>query len=423
MTRHGTTTTTSAAPRSTLQLLLDRDFGGLFWGKLLSIVGVWAFSVATAIAVFDATGSTLAVGLVAGAQFVPQLVLAPASGTWADRGDPRRQIILGRLLCLIGAGGLAGWVQVVQPTGWSLATAVLIGSLTVGFGFSVGGPAMQSVVPRLVTREELPRAMGLNTAPMTVARVGGPVVGAALVTASGPAAGIAVGALGQVAFLVLLVLVRIPPNERREENTDYSVRAAWRYVRSDRGLLLLLVAIVAVTFGAEPSITLAPALAADLGAGSTMVGALTATFGAGSALGLLVVTWLSQPDRTIALVLSGLGALTLGMGTAAALSWTAAALTGFAIAGAGFIIGVTSISTAVLLRIPEHLRGRVMAFWMICFVGFRPVASTLVGTISDAASVRWAVVATVLVTASAMVAVVRRRSLVNEEPAPAIGAA
>lgn len=405
--------TAAPAPRGTLRLLLDRDFGGLFWGKIIGIIGVWAFSVAAAIAVFDATASTLAVGVVAGAQFVPQLILAPLSGTWADRGDPVRQIVLGRVVCIVGAGGLAAWVWFLDPTGWSLAIAVLIGSLTVGFGFAIGGPAMQSVTPRLVTRDELPRAMGLNTAPMTVARVVGPVVGASTVAAVGPAAGIAIAALGQVAFLLLLIVVRIPANEPRKAGTDYSVRAAWRHVRSDPGLLLLLLAVIAVTFGAEPSITLAPALAADLGAGPEMVGALTSTFGIGSAVGLLLVTWLSTPERTIALLLTGLGCLTVGMGTVTALPWAAGALGGFAVAGAGFIIAVTSVSTAVLLRVPEHLRGRVMAFWMICFVGFRPVASAVVGTVADAASVRWAILAMVLVTAVAMVAIVRRRRLVS----------
>lgn len=408
-----TASAVESRPRSTLQLLLDRDFGGLFWGKIVSIVGVWAFSVATAIAVFDATGSTLAVGLVAGAQFVPQLVLAPLSGTWADRGNPLKQIALGRVLCFVGAGGLAAWVHLVQPTGWSLATAVLIGSLTVGFGFSVGGPAMQSVTPRLVSREELPRAMGLNTAPMTVARVAGPVVGASLVATLGPAAGIAVAAVGQLVFLVLLIFVQIPANAPRKAGTDYSVRAAWQHVRADPGLLLLLLAVTAITFGAEPSITLAPALAADLGSGAQMVGALTATFGVGSGIGLLLVTWLSRPERTVVMLLTGLGCLTLGMGATAALPWVPGALAGFAIAGAGFTIGVTSVSTAVLLRVPDHLRGRVMAFWMICFVGFRPVASTLAGTVADAASVRWAILAIVLVTGSAMVGITRRRALVS----------
>ena len=401
------------APRSTFQLLLDRDFGGLFWGKLIGVVGIWAFTVATAIAVFDATGSTMAVGAVAAAQFVPQLVLAPLSGTWADRGNPRRQIVAGRLFCLTGAGGLAVWVWLAEPQGWTLAWVVLAGSLTVGLGFVVGGPAMQSVVPRLVDRDELPRAMGLNTAPMTVARVAGPVVGAALVTTTGPIAGFASCALGQVVFLVILAFVRIPDNAPADRDTDYSVRAAWRHVRADPGLLLLLLAVTAVTFGAEPSVTLAPALAEDLGAGPALVGVLTATFGIGSAIGLVLMGRLGRPERTMALVIAGLACLTMGMGGTAASPWIPGALAGFAVAGAGFTIGVTSVSTAVLLRVPAHLRGRVMAFWMVCFVGFRPIASAVVGTVADTLSARWAIVSMVLVTAVALVAVARRRSLVS----------
>lgn len=398
---------TDRPPRGSLALLFDRDFGGLFWGKLIAVVGVWAYAVAAAIVVFDATGSTLAVGMVAAAQFVPQLVLAPVSGARADRGSARRQLVAGRVLCLVGAGGLAVWMQLVRPDGWELAVAVFIGSLTVGLGFVVGGPAMQSVVPRLVTREELPRAMGLNVAPMAVARIAGPVLGATFVAATGPAASFAFAALGQMIFLVALAFVRIPEVEPAAQGTDYSVRAAWRHVRSDRVLLVLLLAVAAVTFGAEPSITLAPALADEFGGGAALVGALTATFGAGSAVGILLVTWLGRGDRTTIAVVGGLACLTAGMVVAAVSPWVAGALIGFGVAGAGFPMTVTSVSTAVLLRVPIPMRGRVMAFWMMCFVGFRPIAALVAGFLADAVSVHLAIAAMAAVTLAALVMCVR----------------
>jgi MFS family permease len=391
-----------ATTRGTWQLLADRDFGGLFWGKVIGIVGVWAYAVSAAIAVFDATGSALAVGLVGAAQFVPQVLFAPLSGTWADRGDPRRQLLLGRVLCLVGAGALALWTHLVAPTGWTLAIGVLLGSLTVGMGFVVGGPAMQSVVPRLVSRSELPAAMALNSAPMTAGRVAGPVVGAALAAVTGPAAGFGVAALGQLIFLVLLLtVIRIPPIDRPAAGTDYTVRAAWRFVRSDGALLLLLIAVVAVMVGAEPSITLAPALADSLGAGTWLVGALTASFGVGSGVGLVLVGPLRRHGRANRPVTAGLVCLAAGMAVAAASPWAAGALAGFALAGTGFTLAVTSLSTAVLLRIPAHLRGRVMAFWMVAFVGSRPLASLMVGSISDAASPQLALASAVVVTSAA----------------------
>lgn len=412
------TGTQAAAPRSTLQLLRDRDFGGIFWGKLIGVVGVWAYAVAAAIAVYDATGSALAVGLVGAAQFVPQIVFAPLSGTWADRGNPARQLVAGRILCTVGAGGLALWTQLVSPGGWTLTTGVLIGSLTVGMGFVVGGPAMQSVVPRLVTRDELPTAMALNVAPMTVARVLGPVLGAGFVAATGPAAGFAFAALGQVIFLVLLlVVVRIPEIPRPTGDADFSVRSAWRFVRSDGALLLLLLAVAAVTFGAEPSITLAPALAETFGSGAWLVGALTASFGGGSAVGLAIVGPLGRHGHANRPVTAGLGCLTVGMAIAAASPWVAGALAGFAVAGAGFTLAVTAISTAVLMRVPDHLRGRVMAFWMVCFVGFRPVASLTAGLVSDAVSPQLALVVMLAVTGVATAACAWRRPADQPQPA------
>ena len=87
-------------PRGTVGLVLDRQFGVIFWGKLLSGIGVWIHAIVAAIVVFAATGSALWVGLVSVAQFIPQLFLSPLSGKWADRGNLAFQLVLGRLLCL-----------------------------------------------------------------------------------------------------------------------------------------------------------------------------------------------------------------------------------------------------------------------------------------------------------------------------------
>ena len=80
------------------------------------------------------------------------------------------------------------------------------------------------------------------------------------------------------------------------------------------------------------------------------------------------------------------------------------ALTGMAIAGAGYLFGVTSLTTAMHIRIPEEIRGRIMALWGVAFLGSRPVAALLDGILADLASAEFAtLVAAAIVAVGAIV--------------------
>ena len=117
-------------PRSALGLMFDPVFGALFWGKMFAVVAVWTHGIVAAIVMYDATHSALMVGMVGVVQFGPQLILSPISGKWADTGNPARQILLGRVLCVAGSGFAAVWLFADPDLkGMAIAIPVLIGSL------------------------------------------------------------------------------------------------------------------------------------------------------------------------------------------------------------------------------------------------------------------------------------------------------
>lgn len=107
-------TAAATRPRGALGLMFDRVFGTLFWGKVLSVVGVWTHGIVAAIVMYDATGSALMVGLVGVVQFAPQLILSPITGKWADLGNPGRQILLGRVFCVAGSASIAVWFAITR---------------------------------------------------------------------------------------------------------------------------------------------------------------------------------------------------------------------------------------------------------------------------------------------------------------------
>ena len=376
-------------PRGALGLMFDPVFGALFWGKMFAVVAVWTHGIVAAIVMYNATGSALMVGLVGVVQFGPQLILTPTSGKWADGGNPARQILFGRVLCVAGSGLSAVWLFGDQGLdGMSAAAPVLIGSLLVGLGFVVGGPAMQSIIPNLIRDGELSTAMALNSMPMTIGRIVGPASGAYLAAHLGPEAGFAVSAGLHLVFAIFLIAVRFPAPPERRAGTDYRVRTAVRYVWRDRPLLLALLAVATVGIASDPSITLTPSLADQLGGGTRLVGTLSATFGIGAAVGMTTLALMRGRLASPWVSSIGLVGLTAGSGVLAFGSVPAVAIAGFALAGLGFGWAMTGLATVVQERAPEALRGRIMALWLVGFVGSRPVAAALLGGTADAVSVQ-----------------------------------
>ena len=79
------------------------------------------------------------------------------------------------------------------------------------------------------------------------------------------------------------------------------------------------------------------------------------------------------------------------------------AVAGFGLAGLGFGWAMTGLSTVVQERAPEELRGRIMALWLVGFVGSRPIAAVLLGGLADTAGVQAAFAVAAALTAAVAV--------------------
>nr|WP_297422254.1 MFS transporter [uncultured Actinotalea sp.] len=373
-------------PRGWLRLLLDPLFGAFFLGRALSSTGIWIHNITSAVLVFEITRSAFMVGLVSVAQFIPQVLLAAFTGSQADRGNRQRQVVAGRLVVVAGSGALAVWVGVLGVDAPGTQWAVVASALVVGLGFVTGGPAMHAMVPALVRPQELASAVTLNMLPVTLSRAVGPAIGAAIALLAGPAVAFAVAAAGNLAFVVLLRRLTVP-QERRDPAADTSMRAALAHLRADPTAAVLLLGVAAVGVGSDPAITLAPAVSAGMGFGTSQTGTFAAAFGAGAGVAFLLIPGLR---RLIGLAWSATtGLLLLGAGyvgvLAVATPW--GAVPGFAVSGVGMTFAVTGLSALLQQRLPDHLRGRVMALWSVGFLGSRPFAAALNGAVADLVSV------------------------------------
>lgn len=381
------------APRGTAALLADRTFGPWFWGNLASNSGNWLYNVTAAVVVFELTGSAFLVGLVSVAQFATLTLLSPWAGALTDRVDRRRLLIASQTVSLASAGALAAVTVAVGVDGLPGAWPVIAATFGIGVGVAVTGPALQALTPALVDDADLESAVALTSMTFNVGRALGPGVAGVIFVTLGFEAAFVINALTFLVLLAALAVIRPRARDRGDaDGGDRSVRAGLRHVRRDPVLLWLLAGIAAIGFATDPINTLAAPLAAAIGGGETLVAYLVSAFGIGAAGTALIASRLQRRRGRLATAGEGAWLLAGGLGIAAVAPGAAVALAAFAVMGSGFLLGLTSLTAVLQRRVPEALRGRIMALWAVAFLGNRPVAAVIDGTIADLAGVRAAMI-------------------------------
>lgn len=382
-----------------LPLLRDRTFGPFMAGKLLSTCGIWVQNIAAAVLMFELTGSAFLVGAVSAFQFAGPLVLALWAGALSDRLDRRRLLMTGRMVSATAVGFLAVVLASRGVEGFGGPVVLLAAVLVMGFGLALTSPAMQSLVPSLVEPDKLEQALALNSIAPSLARTVGPAAGAGLLVLGGPALAFAVAAGSHTVFVAVLLCIRGRPH--KPPGGRPRILGGVRYLVDDRNAGMIMLSVALLAFGADPVVTLTPSLADQLGGGGETVGMFATAFGLGS---VALVAVFSQIRRFAGLRATGVaGILVQSAGLAAtAFSPTVlAAATGFFVTGAGFMMATISLNTRIQRRVPEELRGRVMALWGVAFLGSRPFAAMANGSIADTFSIQAALLTAAVVVAAA----------------------
>jgi MFS family permease len=377
------------AERTVRELLVDPTFGRYFLGNLASNSGNWIQNVAAATAVFSLTGSATLTGVVSGALWLGSLFLQPYAGVISDRVDRRRMLLAGQLLSFTAAAVLAVWTVTVGLPNLPGPWPIIIITVIIGVGNAVSTPSMQALVPALVPPADLEQAIALNSVTFTLGRAVGPALAAGILLLGGPTAGFVVNAVTYVPLLVVLLVIRQREVERSGAS-EGSVREVLHLVRTDRRLLILLVAAATIGWTADPINTLTPPMADMFGAGDALVGVFVGCFGGGAAVASLI---LRPVRRRLGLDRLGVGGLA-GFGIGVVLfavsptPWLAAAA--LVLAGVAFLGAITVVTTRLQQGIAEDMRGRMMALWGVAFLGSRPVAALINGAVADAAGPRTA---------------------------------
>lgn len=417
-----------AAAGRTFEALKHRDYRYFWIGALLSNIGTWLQTVAQGWLVTVLTGSALWVGGVMFVSGLPTLFLALPAGVLADRLDRRRLIIAGQVAVMLVAFWLAYLVQtsrVVQGD-WMLVGWVMVAAFLTGVVTAVTFPAWQAMVPDLVPQETLLNAISLNSAQFHGARLIGPAMAGALMARLGLASAFWANGVSYLAVIWALWIIR--PRQARAPVPDGAHREGiWErllggvhYARENTSIAMLLLSVSVMTFFGMPYVTLLPLFVKEtLRGGSDAYAYLMAANGFGALVGALVVAYLARVAHRPTLIRYGVLAFGVSVLAVSLTRTWLVALPVMFVAGAAFLTMQSAINTALQAATPPQIRGRVMALFVLSFMGAMPLGSLAFGALGHAIGVPQAIAAGQVVVLAWGALLWVRRGLLDALEAPA----
>ena len=219
-----------ATQRGTFSSLKVPNYRRYFVGQMISMCGTWMQSVGQAWLVLGLTGSGTALGLVTALQFLPVLLLGPFAGVLVDRLPKRRVLTVTQTV----AGMLALVLAVLVATDTVQLWQVYVLAVGLGLVSTVDVPTRQIFVLEMVGKDDLNNAVTLNAVMVNTARVLGPALAGALISAFGLAVCFFINAASYVAVLVALALIagdQLSPSPHATRGKG-QLREGLRYVQS-----------------------------------------------------------------------------------------------------------------------------------------------------------------------------------------------
>lgn len=337
----------------------QRDFR-IFWsGLLLSTMGSQFTQVAMAWQIYELTDSPLQIGLLGLARAIPQVILLLVGGLLADAVDRRKLMMCTQTSLFFVSAALA----LVTHFGKASPGMLYVATMLLALFTSLDTPTRQAMVPNLVPRQLLAKAVALNSSQRYVAVIAGPSIAGIVLAAFGPEACYAVDACSWLVMVLSLSFIQTKFQEGGgwRAVSLHSLREGLSFVSGHAVILPLMVMdFGAMFFGSVKA--LLPIYARDiLAVGPRGLGFLYAASAVGSLSAAVGFSWFGGVRSGGRWIFAGVGVFGLCniLFAGSHLFWFSILL--LAGAGAGDTISAILRNTINQLSTPDELRGRMVS--------------------------------------------------------------
>jgi len=361
--------------------LKHRNFQLFFAGQLVSLIGTWMQSTAQLWLVYRMTNSPALLGIFGFASQIPILFLASVGGYVGDRYNRHRGVVWTQTAALILSFVLAALTLLGVVRVWEILLIAFFAGIVNAFDV----PIRQAFLVQMVGKEDLPNAIALNSSIFNGARVVGPAIAGFAIAWFGEGWCFFLNGISFLAVIIALLMMRLEKFEPRANKGSplQNFVEGFRFAMSDRPIrsALLLVSLMSI-FGLQYSVFM-PIFARDiLHGGPRMLGLLMLCAGVGAVNGALhfaartdyksLVEWIAGTSTACAL-----GLILFSQSRAVWLSAVMLVAVGFSATSQ-----LAATNTIVQNRVPDELRGRIMAVYATMFMGVQPLGALIAGGVA-----------------------------------------
>ncbi|HWR15559.1 MAG TPA: MFS transporter [Terriglobales bacterium] len=374
---------TIKAPVSAIGPLREPLFRALWLAAVVSYTGAWMQNVGTGWLMASLTNSPVMVGLVQAAIAAPVFLVSIFAGALADMMDRRRLLLLTQSWMVLAALSLG----LLTHFGMITPMLLLIFTFLMGLGNVMNDPAWQAITHEIVSDENFPSAVALNSAGFNVARAVGPAIGGIVIAVWGAAAVFLLNAASFFGVILVLYGWKRRPHEYPvpASSVKAAIRAGFSFALQSKGMQSVLIRTAVFSVSASALWAMLPLIAQCYG--SIGFGTMVAAFGLGALLGAGLLPQLRRSFTVNTIV----GAATLMYAAATAATGYIhefnSHCTLMVIGGAGWIIIVASLNVSAQLCSPTWLKARTLSMYLIVLQGGMALGSTFWGTLAERISI------------------------------------
>ena len=369
----------------TLRSFKHRNFRILFSANFISNIGTWAQGVAQAWLILELTDSGSYLGIVTALQCLPTLFFSISGGKIADKFNKRKVLMFTNLTGGLSALSVGTLVLTDNIKIWH----VMFFAFMLGMGNAIDAPVRQSFNVEVVGKDDLPNAVGLNSANFNTGRLIGPGLSGLLIAAYGTGVSFILNGISYLIVIVALLNIREADLFREErKSSSTKVREALRYVAARPDILAVMITVFfATSFGLNFNIFNTMMATQVFNKSAAEYGALGSILAIGSLSGAIISARLEKKRGPRFVMLGAMVFSTLLIAGSFAPTYLIYAIF-LPMIGCVALLTFIGANTMVQMRTDSEIRGRVMGIYLTVFLGGTPIVSPFIGWMTQVIGTR-----------------------------------
>ena len=369
-----------------------RAFNIYFFTNTFSLLGIWVQKVGLGWLAWQITESTFWTSLVALSIMAPAGILGPVFAVYAERWDMRKAMLLAKSIMTL----VSILIFIFQIFEMHSLQSLLILSFILGVLNAIHHPIRLVFISLIVPRPYLPSAIGLNSVSWSMSRIVGPGIAGISIATFGLGVTFGLAALLFLPFIIALIWLPLQNRQSENSNTEKFLTRlgnGWMVVLNTPLIFMCLSIVALNSFFIRGVLEIQPAIIGQvLGGDSKSLAIATAATGVGSVIasGWIGAGKLSQEfiRRTLwpGLIFGLIAILTLIQAIEIVSMSIVFIICGFTTT----LVGIGS-QTIIQLKVEDHYRARVLAWWSSVSFGGLTLGGLLIGLIGDFTSIKTAI--------------------------------